>query len=131
MIYNTRFQISSRNTKARGPLLKNLEGVELDIIVINISAYSTAQSSIMASDELPSNTKKTLILCGDNSNRVVDESPKKMTLGIGRAASAYWVGVADADYKEMGYWYVLLSKLHIFAIIIIVTSKIPYQILSF
>jgi hypothetical protein len=34
--------------------------------------------------------------------------PLMLTLGVGKSASAHWLGLADNTYKDRGYRYVVL-----------------------
>ncbi|KAG9187879.1 hypothetical protein G6011_05750 [Alternaria panax] len=48
-------------------------------------------------------TKKTFIYTGNLLNQTIMPVPSLLTLGVGKSASAHWVGLADATYAARGY----------------------------
>ena len=74
-----------------------------DLNVNTISPYVAAQQAVSGWKTLPKETKKTFIYTGNALNVSVLPVPMMLNLGVGKAASAYWVGVADATYKSQGY----------------------------
>jgi NAD(P)-dependent dehydrogenase (short-subunit alcohol dehydrogenase family) len=74
-----------------------------DINVNTVSPYVAAQQAILGWETLPKETKKTFIYTGNILNQTVLPVPIMLTLGAGKAASAYWIGLADAAYAEKGY----------------------------
>lgn len=79
------------------------ENVALDMNVNTISPYVAAQQAIKGWEALPKETKKTFIYTGNILNVAVLPVPLLLNLGMGKAASAFWIGVADATYSAKGY----------------------------
>ncbi|KAK7225422.1 hypothetical protein V2G26_013425 [Clonostachys chloroleuca] len=77
--------------------------VASDLNVNTISPYVAAQQAIHHWKELPSDIKKTFIYTGNILNVSVIPAPRVLDLGMGKAASAFWVGVADASYAAKGF----------------------------
>ena len=71
--------------------------------VNTISPYMAAQQAVKGWETLPQETKKTFIYTGNILNTTVPPVPAMLTLGIGKSASAYWVGVADGTYSARGF----------------------------
>ncbi|CAG9948235.1 unnamed protein product [Clonostachys rosea f. rosea IK726] len=72
--------------------------VASDLNLNTISPYVAAQQAIHHWQELPSDIKKTFIYTGNILNVSVIPAPRVLDLGMGKAASAFWVGVADASF---------------------------------
>jgi NAD(P)-dependent dehydrogenase (short-subunit alcohol dehydrogenase family) len=66
-----------------------------DLNVNTVSPYVAAQQAVQGWETLPKESKKTFIFTGNILNTVVLPPPGMMTLGTGKSASAYWIGVAD------------------------------------
>lgn len=81
------------------------EKVALDLNVNTISPYVAAQQAIIGWETLPQETKKTFIYTGNMLNLLILPMPMMLNLGVGKSASAYWIGVADATYSAKGYRY--------------------------
>ncbi|OTA60750.1 hypothetical protein K449DRAFT_383480 [Hypoxylon sp. EC38] len=79
------------------------ENVVSDLNVNTVSPYVTAQQAIRGWQTLPKETKKTFIYTGNILNVSVVPVPQFLDLGMGKAASAYWIGVADASYTAQGF----------------------------
>jgi len=58
---------------------------------------------VRAWETLPSEDKKTFIYTGNVQNAQIVPVPMMLDLGMGKAASAYWIGVADTAYEFKGY----------------------------
>ncbi|KAI0467809.1 NAD(P)-binding protein [Xylaria cf. heliscus] len=80
-----------------------LDSVKSDLNVNTISPYAAAQQAIAGWETLPSDIKKTFIYTGNILNVSVQPVPIFVNLGMGKAASAFWVGVADGTYSARGY----------------------------
>ncbi|KAI8946616.1 hypothetical protein F4801DRAFT_53375 [Xylaria longipes] len=80
-----------------------VEDVMSDLNVNTISPYVAAQQAVAGWDTLPADIKKTFIYTGNILNVVVMPLPLFTTPGMGKAASAYWIGVADGTYSARGY----------------------------
>lgn len=79
------------------------ENVVSDLNVNTISAYMAAQRSVMAWDTRPDKRKKSFIYTGNMLNKAIVPMPALLNLGMGKSASAFWIGMADASYKDVGY----------------------------
>ena len=74
-----------------------------DLNVNTISPYVAAQQAISGWETLPKETKKSFIYTGNILNVFIIPSPAMMTLGMGKSASAHWIGVADTLHSAQGY----------------------------
>lgn len=72
------------------------ESVASDLSVNTVGPYVAAQQAIRGWKTLPKETKKTFIYTGNISNVSIVPMPMTIDLGMGKAASAYWIGVASA-----------------------------------
>lgn len=79
------------------------ESVVEDLNVNTVSPYVAAQQAIAGWETLPKETKKTFIYTGNGLNASVVPMPMFLDLGMGKSASAYWIGVADMTYKAKGF----------------------------
>jgi NAD(P)-dependent dehydrogenase (short-subunit alcohol dehydrogenase family) len=81
-----------------------------DLNVNTVSPYVAAMEAVRAWDgELGGDdgeggrSNKTFIYTGNTLNQTIMPVPLFLTLGVGKSASAHWVGLADATYRERGY----------------------------
>lgn len=78
-----------------------------DLNVNSTSPYVAAQEAVRAWDELgeklPTGANKTFIYTGNKLNQTILPVGDLITLGVGKSASAYWIGLADELYKAKGY----------------------------
>lgn len=74
-----------------------------DLNINTVSAYAAAQEAVKGWESLPEGAKKVFIYTGNMQNKVVLPMPMMLNLGVGKSASAYWVGTADALYANRGY----------------------------
>lgn len=72
-------------------------------MVNTVSPYVAAQEAVKAWAELPTETKKTFIYTGNITNVAIVPWPLMVNAGMGKAATAYWIGTADAAYKDRSY----------------------------
>lgn len=79
------------------------ERVVSDLNINTVSAYVAAQEAVKAWQDLPSEVKKSFIYTGNILNVKVLPVPVFLNLGVGKSASAFWVGAADALYAGKGY----------------------------
>ncbi|KAI8630252.1 NAD(P)-binding protein [Xylariaceae sp. FL1651] len=86
--------------------------VASDLNVNTVSPYAAAQQALAAWETLPEGTKKTFIYTGNVLNTAVLPIPMMMNLGIGKAASAYWVGLADMMYAAKGCRFFYADERH-------------------
>ncbi|KAI8944395.1 NAD(P)-binding protein [Xylaria longipes] len=86
--------------------------VASDLNVNTVSPYAAAQQALAAWESLPEGTKKTFIYTGNILNTAVLPVPMMQNLGIGKAASAYWVGLADTMYSAKGFRFFYADERH-------------------
>ncbi|KAJ4859529.1 short chain dehydrogenase domain-containing protein [Trichoderma breve] len=79
------------------------DALERDIWTNSFSALSAARCAVVGFHNLPQTFKKTFIYTGNWLNTTISSSSSMLTLGIGKAASAYWIGAADQHYSPRGY----------------------------
>ncbi|KAI0834765.1 hypothetical protein F5Y06DRAFT_147693 [Hypoxylon sp. FL0890] len=79
------------------------ESVASDLNVNTISPYVAAQQAIRGWEILPKGTKKTFIYTGNILNVSILPLPRFLDLGMGKSASAFWIGLADASYSAQGF----------------------------
>ncbi|KAK5635372.1 hypothetical protein RRF57_011084 [Xylaria bambusicola] len=77
--------------------------VASDLKVNTVSPYAAAQQVVAAWEMLHGETKKIFIYTGNILREVVLPVPLVQNLGIDKAASAYWIGLADTLYAAKGY----------------------------
>ncbi|KAI1144309.1 hypothetical protein F5Y05DRAFT_407706 [Hypoxylon sp. FL0543] len=75
------------------------ESVASDLNINTISPYVAAQQAIRGWETLPKETKKSFIYTGNILNVSILPLPHYLNLGMGKSASAFWIGVADASYS--------------------------------
>ena len=80
-----------------------LEKFEDDLKINSISSYVAAQEAVKGWESSPQETKKSFIYTGNILNTVILPVAAMTTLGVGKAASAYWIGTADQTYSKQGY----------------------------
>lgn len=101
VIYNT--GSLTKPTDERSVLSIPYKDVTKDFIVNTVSPYVAAQQAIEGWKTLPKESKKTFIYTGNITNVAIVPMPMMLNVGMGKAASAYWIGVADTLYSEQGY----------------------------
>jgi NAD(P)-dependent dehydrogenase (short-subunit alcohol dehydrogenase family) len=79
------------------------ESVALDLNVNTISPYVAAQQAVRGWETLPKETKKTFIYTGNGLNTTIVPVPLFLDLGMGKSASAFWIGLADTTYSARGF----------------------------
>lgn len=79
------------------------ESVSKDLNVNVVSAYVAAQQAIAGFETLPKEVKKSFIYTGNILNVSIVPVPLMLNLGMGKAASAFWIGLADAAYAGKGF----------------------------
>lgn len=80
-----------------------VETMQKDIDIINTSAFAAAKEAVKGFEELPKDMKKIFFYTGNSQNTLVLPMPALVTLGVGKAAAAYWIGAASMNHKEKGY----------------------------
>ncbi|KAG0651933.1 hypothetical protein D0Z07_1239 [Hyphodiscus hymeniophilus] len=79
------------------------DSVTLDLKVNTVSPYIAAQQAVAGWETLPKDTKKTFIYTGNMLNVSIIPVPLFLDLGMGKAASAFWIGVADTTYSSRDF----------------------------
>ncbi|TVY44004.1 hypothetical protein LSUB1_G001774 [Lachnellula subtilissima] len=74
-----------------------------DLNVNVISPFIAAQHAIKHWEILPTGVPKLFIYTGNICNVAILPIPLLLNGGMGKAASAYWLGVADGAYAAKGY----------------------------
>ncbi|KAJ9619091.1 hypothetical protein H2204_012802 [Knufia peltigerae] len=73
-----------------------------DLNINTVSPWVAAQQAVSAWAALPKDTKKTFIYTGNALNATILPVPMMLDLGVGKSASAYWLGTADSLYSSQG-----------------------------
>lgn len=82
----------------------SVEDMASDINLMTVSAYAAAKEAVRAWDLLPKNgDKKVFIYTGNMLNKTIMASPYVLTLGVGKAGAAYWIGSASKLCAGKGY----------------------------
>ncbi|EED22075.1 conserved hypothetical protein [Talaromyces stipitatus ATCC 10500] len=88
------------------------ENVALDLNINTISPYVAAQQAVSGWATLPMGTKKTFIYTGNMTNVSIVPMPLMLSIGIGKSASASWIGLADTLYLAQGYRFFYADERH-------------------
>ncbi|EED12613.1 conserved hypothetical protein [Talaromyces stipitatus ATCC 10500] len=88
------------------------ERVTGDLIVNTVSPYVAAQQALAAWESLPKEAKKTFIYTGNALSSNIIPIPMMLNLGVGKSASSFWVGVADALYSAKGIRFFYADERH-------------------
>ncbi|KAI0121068.1 hypothetical protein BJ170DRAFT_600077 [Xylariales sp. AK1849] len=88
------------------------ENVASDLNVNTITPYVVAQQAVRRWETLPKDIKKTFIFTGNNMNVVVVPMPMMLGGGMGKAATAFWLGVADLTSAAKGYRFFYADERH-------------------
>ncbi|KAI0116360.1 hypothetical protein GGR51DRAFT_501102 [Nemania sp. FL0031] len=80
-----------------------VDDVTSDLNVNTVSPYVAAQQAVVGWETLPADIKKSFIYTGNILNLNVLPIPMYTNLGMGKSASAFWIGVADSTYSAKGY----------------------------
>ncbi|KAK6956564.1 hypothetical protein Daesc_001842 [Daldinia eschscholtzii] len=80
-----------------------VDSVVADLNVNTVSPYAAAQQAVKGWATLPKETKKSFIYTGNILNINILPIPLFLNLGVGKSASAYWIGAADAIYSPQGF----------------------------
>jgi NAD(P)-dependent dehydrogenase (short-subunit alcohol dehydrogenase family) len=80
-----------------------LETLEKDLKVMNTSAFAAAKEAVDGFETLPKETLKSFIYTGNALNRTILPVPGLVSLGVGKSAAAYWVGLASSTFAGKGY----------------------------
>ncbi|KAH8587465.1 hypothetical protein B0O99DRAFT_526755, partial [Bisporella sp. PMI_857] len=88
------------------------ESVALDLDVGTISPYVAAQQAVTGWEMLPKETRKTSMYTGNIMNISIMPMPLVLDLGIGKSASALWIGLADTTYSARGFRFFYADERH-------------------
>lgn len=80
-----------------------VDSVTGDFVVNTVSPYVAAQQAICGWETLPKEIKKTFIFTGNITNVQIVPMPMMLNIGMGKSASAFWIGLADATYSTRGF----------------------------
>lgn len=83
-----------------------IETVERDMWINSLSAIAAAQEAIKGFNKASDGHPKRFIYTGNILNKVVLPMDMFVTLGMGKAASSYWISAADQLYAKDGYRYI-------------------------
>lgn len=78
-------------------------GVMSDLNVNVVGPYVAAQEAVKGWAMLPAAVKKTFIYTGNIQMETILPVPLMLNLGVGKAASAYWIGLVDGAYSAQGF----------------------------
>ncbi|KAI2476130.1 hypothetical protein Ptr902_12406 [Pyrenophora tritici-repentis] len=85
------------------PLSIPTENFVQDLNVNTVSAYVAAQEAVKGWQAMGSEGgKRTFVFTGNMLNQKVIPMLNVLTLGVGKSASAHWIGLADQVFKEDG-----------------------------
>ncbi|KAE8448299.1 hypothetical protein EG329_009543 [Mollisiaceae sp. DMI_Dod_QoI] len=88
------------------------ESVASDLNVNTISPYVAAQQAVNGWETLPKETKKSFIYTGNVMNVSIVPMPLMLDLGMGKSASAFWIGVADTTYSARKFRFFYADERH-------------------
>jgi NAD(P)-dependent dehydrogenase (short-subunit alcohol dehydrogenase family) len=81
-----------------------IEAVTADLNTNTVSVYAAAKEAIKGWETLTGDAKKVFIYTGNKCNTWIAPMIITATLGIGKSASSYLMGLADGTFsKEKGY----------------------------
>lgn len=103
VIYNAAMMRVPPNPKNMFSL--RVEDMASDVNLMTVSAYAAAQEAVKGWEGLSKDegAKKVFIYTGNMLNKTIMASPYVLTLGVGKAGAAYWIGSASALYADKGY----------------------------
>ncbi|KAF2501713.1 hypothetical protein BU16DRAFT_577798 [Lophium mytilinum] len=79
------------------------ETLDKDVKLMTISAYAAAKEAVAGFESLGTEQgRKAFIYTGNILNTLIMSTPYVLTLGVGKAGSAYWIGTASELYKDKG-----------------------------
>ncbi|ATZ58390.1 hypothetical protein BCIN_16g01870 [Botrytis cinerea B05.10] len=81
-----------------------------DLNVNVVTPFIAAQEAIKGWETLPEESKKVFIYTGNICNVAVLPVPLLLNGGMGKAATAYWLGVADGAYTAKGYRFIYADQ---------------------
>ncbi|KAH8800226.1 hypothetical protein F5884DRAFT_847788 [Xylogone sp. PMI_703] len=99
VVYNAAALTQPSNQESPFPI--PAEYVASDLKVNTISPHVAAQQAVKGWEKLPKETEKTCIYTGNIMNISIIPPPLMMYLGMGKSASAFWIGLADTVYAVL------------------------------
>ena len=85
------------------PFSVPIEALENDMTMMNTSAFVAAREAVAGFETISKDIPISFIYTGNIQASVVLPVADIVTLGVGKSAAAYWVGVAALMYKDKGY----------------------------
>ncbi|KAK0716784.1 hypothetical protein B0T26DRAFT_853394 [Lasiosphaeria miniovina] len=79
------------------------ERVASDLNVNTVSPFAAAQQAVEGWATLPKDAAKVFIYTGNVQNTKIVPVPLTVTLGVGKSAASYWLGMADNTYSAQNY----------------------------
>jgi len=79
------------------------ESFASDLNVNTVSPFAAAQQAVEGWAALPRDTAKVFIYTGNSQNVKIVPMSRTGTLGVGKSASSYWLGLADSTYSGQAY----------------------------
>ncbi|KFA71343.1 hypothetical protein S40288_08962 [Stachybotrys chartarum IBT 40288] len=89
-----------------------VEDFERDMAVMNTSAYVAAREAVAGFEASTNDAPKAFIYTGNIFGAVTRPVPRVVTLGAGKSAAGFWLGVAGATFKEKGYKFHFADERH-------------------
>lgn len=79
------------------------ESLAKDLNTNTITAYAAAQQAVRGWETLKNGLAKVFIYTGNRSNVALSPLLLTASLGVGKSASSYFIGMADKQYAKLGY----------------------------
>ena len=80
-----------------------VEDLKADMAIMNTSAYVAAGQAVAGFKASRSNAPKAFIYTGNIFAAVAPPESRVVTLGSGKSAASFWIGVASGLFKPKGY----------------------------
>jgi NAD(P)-dependent dehydrogenase (short-subunit alcohol dehydrogenase family) len=88
---------------ATNPLTVPVKDLEKDLAVANSSPYAAAREAVAGFEGLDKSLPKAFVYTGNRLAAVTAPAANFVTLGVGKSAASYWIGVSSALFKDKGY----------------------------
>jgi NAD(P)-dependent dehydrogenase (short-subunit alcohol dehydrogenase family) len=89
---------------AADPLSLPTEALEKDLRIMTVTPFAAAREAVKGFEALGTGAgKKSFIYTGNILNQTVMPVPALMTLGVGKSAAAYWIGVVGMALEGKGF----------------------------
>jgi NAD(P)-dependent dehydrogenase (short-subunit alcohol dehydrogenase family) len=85
-----------------------IDNLSADLNVNTVSVYAAMQETVKGWETFKGEEagRKCFIFTGNKQNTYIGPMLMTLTLGMGKSATAYLIGAADAKYKDLGYRFV-------------------------